>query len=81
MIEFAVEVRLVYFAERDDLDARDLAEPDDELVATPAHNGAVDHVNRPRTTRQTRREVPRSIEKSYLNFRSLRLSDRHAITV
>jgi hypothetical protein len=52
MIKLAVEVRLVYFAERDDLDARDLAEPADELVATPAHtsHGAVDHVNRPRTT-------------------------------
>jgi hypothetical protein len=51
MIEFAVEVQLVYFAERDDLDAGDLAEPDDELVARPAHtsHGAVDHVKRPRT--------------------------------
>jgi hypothetical protein len=51
MIEFAVEVRLVYFAERDDLDVGDLAEPDNELVATPAHtsHGAVDHVKRPRT--------------------------------
>ena len=36
-LEFAVEVRLVHVAERDDLDAGDLAEPADELVATPAH--------------------------------------------
>ena len=36
-LDFAIEVRLVGVAERDDLDAGDLAEPADELVATPAH--------------------------------------------
>ena len=36
-LEFAVEVRPVHIAERDDLDAGDLAEPADKLVATPAH--------------------------------------------
>ena len=36
-LDFAIEVRLVGVAERDDLDAGDLAEPADELMATPAH--------------------------------------------
>ena len=36
-LDFAIEVRLVGVAERDDVDALDLAEPVDELMATPAH--------------------------------------------
>jgi len=36
-LDFAIEVRLVGVAERDDLDAGGLTEPANELVATPAH--------------------------------------------
>ena len=44
-LDFAVEVRLVRVAERDDPGAVDLPEPADELVTTPAH--ATDRRGRP----------------------------------
>src|SRR5262245_40839170 len=44
-LDFAVEVRLVRVAERDDSGTGDLPEPADELVTTPAH--ATDRGGRP----------------------------------